>query len=48
MDDLSAAAGLARAFFRPSTYVRIAAGAAGFIMIIFGLVFLAKEAKADG
>lgn len=47
-DDLTAAAGLARAVFQPATYVRIAVGALGFIMIIFGIVFLAKEAKADG
>lgn len=47
-DDLTAVAGFFRAFFRPSTYVRIAAGGLGIIMIIAGIVFLAKEAQTDG
>jgi hypothetical protein len=33
------------AFFRPSTYIRIGAGFFGFIFLIFGLVFLMREAS---
>lgn len=44
-DDLTGAADFARAFFRPGTYVRIGAGALGTVLVIAGLVFLAKEAK---
>lgn len=44
-DDLTSAADFARAFFRPGTYVRIGAGVLGTVLIIAGLVFLAKEAK---
>lgn len=32
-------------FFQPSTYVRIGAGFFGFMFVIVGLVFLAREAK---
>jgi hypothetical protein len=44
-DSLTASAEFLRAFFRPATYVRIGAGALGTVLIIAGLVFLAKEAK---
>jgi hypothetical protein len=33
-------------FFQPSTWVRAGAGVFGFIFVIFGLVLLAREAKA--
>jgi hypothetical protein len=44
-DSLSATADFARAFFQPSTYVRAGSGAIGTILIIAGIVFLAKEAR---
>jgi hypothetical protein len=35
------------AFFRPSTYIRIAAGFFGLIFLVIGLVFLGREAKGS-
>lgn len=46
-DSLTATADFFRAFFRPSTYVRAGAGALGTVLIIAGIVFLAKEAKTS-
>jgi hypothetical protein len=48
-DSLSGAADLARAFFQPSTYVRIGAGFFGLVLVVAGLFFLVREAQgADG
>lgn len=33
-------------FFRPSTYIRAGAGIAGMLFLIFGIVFLSREAKS--
>lgn len=46
-DSLESAAGFFRAFFQPSTYVRIASGGLGLILLVAGLWFLVKEAQSD-
>jgi hypothetical protein len=42
-DDLTASAAWVKAFFQPSTYIRIGAGVAGTVFLITGLVFLVRE-----
>jgi hypothetical protein len=44
-DDLTASAAWVKAFFQPSTYIRIGAGAAGTVFLITGLVLLARAAR---
>lgn len=44
-DSLTASASFARAFFQPSTYVRLGAGLIGAVMIMAGIAFLAREAR---
>lgn len=45
-DSLTASASFARAFFQPSTYVRIGAGAFGLVLLVAGLYFLGREAAS--
>lgn len=42
-EDLTASANFLRAFFEPSTYVRIGAGVFGSIFLLAGIFFLARE-----
>ena len=37
-----------KAFFQPSTYIRIAAGWFGFVALLFALIFMYKESKPNG
>lgn len=45
-DDLTGTADFLRAFFQPSTYVRIGAGFFGVLLVIAGLFFIAREARS--
>lgn len=45
-DSLSATADFARAFFQPSTYVRLGSGFFGALLLVAGLFFLVREAGA--
>lgn len=45
-DDLTGTADFLRAFFQPSTYVRIGAGAFGALLVVAGLFFIAREARS--
>lgn len=44
-DALSTFLSIFKAFFQPSTYIRIAAGWFGFVAFLFALIFIYKESK---
>lgn len=47
-DALSTFLSIFKAFFQPSTYIRIAAGWFGFVALLFALIFMYKESKPNG